>query len=84
MIPHPPDPIVAALDVSSLDQAERLASVLAPHVGMLKVGLELVWAEGPGAVRRIAAHGPVFVASCTTSPRPSSGRPTSPGSARRC
>jgi orotidine-5'-phosphate decarboxylase len=61
VIPHPADPIVAALDVSSLDEAERLASVLAPHVGMLKVGLELVWAEGPGAVRRIAAHGPVFV-----------------------
>ena len=28
---------------------------------MLKVGLELYWAEGPDAVRRIAAHAPVFV-----------------------
>lgn len=61
MIPRPADPLVAALDVSSVDEAERLAALLSPHVGMLKVGLELVWAAGPAAVRRIAAHGPVFV-----------------------
>jgi orotidine-5'-phosphate decarboxylase len=30
-------------------------------VGVLKIGLELFWAEGPEAVRRIGAHGPVFV-----------------------
>ena len=28
---------------------------------MLKVGLELFWAHGPEAVRRIGAHAPVFV-----------------------
>jgi orotidine-5'-phosphate decarboxylase len=28
---------------------------------MLKVGLELSWAEGPEAVRRLAAYGPMFV-----------------------
>jgi orotidine-5'-phosphate decarboxylase len=61
MIPRPADPLVAALDVSSVDEAERLAALLSPHVGLLKVGLELVWAAGPSAVRRIAAHGPVFV-----------------------
>jgi orotidine-5'-phosphate decarboxylase len=61
VIPRPSDPIVAALDVSAIDDAVRLASILAPHVGMLKVGLELCWAEGPEAVRRVAAHGPVFV-----------------------
>lgn len=61
MIPRPPDPLVIALDVSDLDTAERLAADLAPHAGMLKVGLELCWAEGPDAVRRIAAHAPVFV-----------------------
>lgn len=61
MIPRPADPLVAALDLSSVDEAERLAALLSPHVGMLKVGLELVWAAGPAAVRRIAAHGPVFV-----------------------
>jgi orotidine-5'-phosphate decarboxylase len=61
VIPRPADPLVAALDVSALEEAERLAALLSPHVGMLKVGLELTWAEGPEAVRRIAAHGPVFV-----------------------
>ena len=61
MIPRPVDPLVAALDVSTVEEAERLAALLAPFVGMLKVGLELLWAEGPGAVGRVAAHGPVFV-----------------------
>lgn len=61
MIPRPADPLVVALDVSTLEEAERLAALLSPHVGMLKVGLELAWGVGPEAVRRIAAHGPVFV-----------------------
>ena len=61
MIPRPADPLVAALDVSTLAEAERLAALLSPHVGMLKVGLELAWGVGPEAVRRISAHGPVFV-----------------------
>lgn len=60
MIPRPTDPIVAALDVSTLEEADRLAEILAPHVGMLKVGLELAWSAGPEAIRRIAAHAPVF------------------------
>jgi orotidine-5'-phosphate decarboxylase len=59
--PPPDRPIVVALDVSDLDTAERLARGLAPHVGMLKVGLELAWAQGPEAVRRVGVHGPVFV-----------------------
>lgn len=61
MMPRPPNPLVIALDVSDLDMAVRLAVDLAPHAGMLKVGLELCWAEGPDAVRRIADHAPVFV-----------------------
>jgi orotidine-5'-phosphate decarboxylase len=61
MIPRPEDPLVAALDVSTIEEAERLAALLAPHVGMLKVGLQLAWAAGPEAVRRIGALGPVFV-----------------------
>jgi len=61
VIPRPANPIVAALDVSELDDATRLADLLAPRVGMLKVGLELIWAHGPEAVRRIADRGPVFV-----------------------
>ncbi|HSL10179.1 MAG TPA: orotidine-5'-phosphate decarboxylase [Actinomycetota bacterium] len=51
---------MVALDVSDLGRADALAARLAPHVGLLKVGLELAWAHGPDAVRRIARHGPVF------------------------
>jgi orotidine-5'-phosphate decarboxylase len=61
MIPRPENPLIVALDVSSLDDAESLAGALAPHVGMLKVGLELAWARGPEAVARIARIAPVFV-----------------------
>jgi len=63
MIPRPEAPVIVALDVSDLDEAERLASVLAPEVGMLKIGFELFWAHGPEAVRRIMLHGPVFMDS---------------------
>jgi len=61
VIPRPANPLVVALDVSDVGRAERLARDLSPHAGMLKVGLELSWAEGPGAVRKVAAHGPVFL-----------------------
>lgn len=54
-------PIIVALDRSSLAEAEVLAVAVAPSACMLKVGLELFWAEGPEAVRRIAPHAPVFV-----------------------
>jgi orotidine-5'-phosphate decarboxylase len=61
MIPRPDNPLIVALDLSDLDAAERLAQLLAPHSGMLKIGLELFWAHGPEAVRRIARYAPVFV-----------------------
>lgn len=61
MIPPPNNPLIVALDVSDLDRAETLAAELAGRAGMLKVGLELVWAHGPEAVRRVARHAPVFV-----------------------
>ncbi|MBI3648182.1 MAG: orotidine-5'-phosphate decarboxylase [Actinobacteria bacterium] len=63
VIPRPENPLIVALDVSELGRAEELASALAPHVGMLKVGLELCWAIGPDAVRKVARHAPVFVDS---------------------
>jgi orotidine-5'-phosphate decarboxylase len=63
MIPPPANPVIVALDVSDLDDAERLASTLAPEVGMLKVGFELFWAHGPDAVRRMTPHGDVFMDS---------------------
>ena len=55
------DRIAVALDVETLDEAERLAADLAGHVGVFKVGLELFSAHGPDAVTRIGAHGPVFL-----------------------
>jgi orotidine-5'-phosphate decarboxylase len=61
MIPRPPDPLIVALDLSDLERAEALATALAPHAGMLKVGLELFTAFGRDAVTRIARHGPVFL-----------------------
>jgi orotidine-5'-phosphate decarboxylase len=61
MIPRPENPLIVALDVSDLDAAERLAQLLAPQAGMMKIGLELFWAHGPEAVRRIARYAPVFV-----------------------
>ena len=61
MIPRPSHPMALALDVSDLSEAERLARLLTPEVGVLKIGLELFWAHGPEAVHRIRAQGPVFV-----------------------
>lgn len=59
---NPWERICAALDFPTLAEAERFARRLAKHVGMFKVGLELFTAEGPAAVRSIAAIGrPVFL-----------------------
>jgi orotidine-5'-phosphate decarboxylase len=53
--------LCVALDAPDLATAEGWARATAPHAGLLKVGLELFSAEGGAAVRRIAAHGPVFL-----------------------
>ncbi len=55
------DPIIVALDVPDLDEAEALARSLAGEVGWFKVGLELFGAHGPDAVRRIAPYGRIFL-----------------------
>jgi len=57
----PRERLVVALDVPDLDEAVRLAALLAGSVGWFKVGLELFSAWGPEAVRRVRAHGPVFL-----------------------
>jgi orotidine-5'-phosphate decarboxylase len=61
MKPRPENPLILALDVSELRKAEELAERLAPHVGLLKVGLELFSAVGPDSVRGVSSYGPVFV-----------------------
>ncbi len=42
--------LVFPLDYASLDEARAGARTVAPHVGVLKVGLELFMAEGPASV----------------------------------
>ncbi len=51
------NPIIAALDVPGLEQAEKLAKELAPAVGAFKIGKELFVAAGPEVVKRIRATG---------------------------
>lgn len=59
---NPSDRICSALDFPGWAAAEPFARRIAPHVGMLKVGLELFVAEGPPVVRAVAALGrPVFL-----------------------
>lgn len=54
--------LIAALDTADLARAGALAAELAPpRCGLLKVGLELFGAAGPEALRRVAAHAPVFL-----------------------
>jgi orotidine-5'-phosphate decarboxylase len=45
------DRLVFALDFPTLAEARAAAAEVAPHVGVLKVGLELFVREGPAAVR---------------------------------
>ena len=51
------NPIIAALDVPTAEQALKLASELAPVVGAFKVGSELFTGAGPDLVRRIRDTG---------------------------
>lgn len=55
------NPLIVALDVPTLEEAEGLARTLQGHVGWFKVGLELFAAHGPGAVTAISAYGPVML-----------------------
>ncbi len=52
--------LIAALDTADADQAQAWAEALAPHCGMLKLGLEFVLAQGPPGVRTITAR-PIFL-----------------------
>jgi orotidine-5'-phosphate decarboxylase len=51
------NPIIAALDVPSAEQALKLAGQIAPAVGAFKIGKELFVAAGPDIVRRVRATG---------------------------
>lgn len=50
-----PAPVAVALDTSDLGIATAWATAVAPHVSVLKVGLQLFTQEGPDAVDKIRA-----------------------------
>ena len=51
------NPIIAALDVPTAEQALKLAGEIAPAVGAFKIGSELFTAAGPDIVKKIRATG---------------------------
>jgi orotidine-5'-phosphate decarboxylase len=51
------NPIIAALDVPTAEQALALARQLAPAVGAFKIGKELFTSAGPDLVRQVRATG---------------------------
>jgi orotidine-5'-phosphate decarboxylase len=61
LLPPRPDTIrhrlIFALDVDSLDEAERLVALLRQEVGVFKVGKQLFLHAGPEVVRMIHRHG---------------------------
>ena len=52
--------LIAALDTAQPGQARTWAKALAPHCGLLKLGLEFFAANGPDGVRAVGG-GPVFL-----------------------
>jgi orotidine-5'-phosphate decarboxylase len=53
--------IIPALDSGDAARAQSLAASLAPHCGLLKVGLELFTSAGPTIVSALAGHRPIFL-----------------------
>src|SRR2546428_13695412 len=51
------NPVIAALDLPTADQALSLAQKIAPVVGAFKIGSELFTSAGPDIVRRLRATG---------------------------
>jgi orotidine-5'-phosphate decarboxylase len=52
--------LIVALDTADLGQAAGWARAVAPHCGLLKLGLEFFLANGPDGVRAII-HRPIFL-----------------------
>ena len=61
MTMQPKDRLVVALDLPTAAEALAMADRVAPHAGMLKVGLELFCAEGPAFIRELQKRAPVFL-----------------------
>ena len=56
-MPDPKESLCFALDVQDAQEARRFVELLAPYVGLFKVGLELFVKEGPGLLSSIKAWG---------------------------
>ncbi len=56
-----PAPLAIALDAPDAATAVRWAGAVAPHVQVLKVGLELFCATGPGIVEQVRSGRDVFL-----------------------
>ena len=52
--------LIVALDTTEVPRARALADAVAPHAGLLKLGLEFFVANGPDGVREIAGA-PIFL-----------------------
>ena len=56
------NPICVALDTPEIVRAEALVRQLKGHVGMVKIGMEFFYADGPQGYEAVAGHGiPVFL-----------------------
>ena len=53
--------LIAALDTTDLEEARRWALSVAPHCGMLKLGLEFFLAHGAAGYRAIGDAVPIFL-----------------------
>ena len=61
MTSHAQARLIVALDTVEAQRLESLAAAVAPHVGLLKVGLQAYTALGDDAVRIAASYRPVFL-----------------------
>jgi orotidine-5'-phosphate decarboxylase len=54
---------IVALDTGDLARAEAWAAAVAPHCGLLKVGLQFFAAQGPAGIRSVQTRGgrPIFL-----------------------
>lgn len=52
-MPNAKDRLIVALDVDTLEEAERLVGLLRNHVGVFKVGMQLYNSVGPQILQRI-------------------------------
>jgi len=56
-----PAPVAVALDAPDAETAVRWARAVAPHVAVLKIGLELFCRTGPSIVEQVAGEREVFL-----------------------